>query len=324
MNIMQKFKSSGSGDLPGVVKYRLNEAKPDLLFGFGIVGVLAGTVLACLKTAEAKKEIEAHKEAIKVIEDQYQIREELPKEEKRQLKIQKGRKYIRQYGVLMYKMAKIYGLAAVLWGTGMISFTDAHFTLKSAFADSVGKTVAAQQLLSQYRGHVAEKIGEEEEKKLFLGAREETIQVLEKDPETGEEKLVEKTGDVFYAQPGSIYARNFTEQTSDAFDIRSYADRYLQARIDKINLDLKLGVKRFYTGQEILRMLGFNENELTDDFIDVGISGNARLVADPECRELKVTRLKGYERVWDPVRECFLAVPCLRLDFNFYPLKGRV
>lgn len=307
-----------------VAEYKLKQAKPDILFGFGIIGVLAGTVFACIQTAKAKKAIEEHKEAIAGIEFEHKVDETLSDEAKKQAKKVKGKKLFNEYAHLSYIMLRIYGLPALLWLLGMGGIVDSHFTLKTANKALFANSVALQQLFDQYRTRVAEQIGVEQEQKMFLGAHEETIQVLEKDPETGEEKLVEKTADVFYAQPGSKYARNFTAATSDAFDIRSYADRYLEARIDAINKDLELGVKRFYTAAEILRMLGFNENELNDDLIDVGISGNARLIEREADRRLIVTRLHGYERKYDHVHDRFIYEPCLRLDFNFYPLKGKI
>ena len=307
-----------------VAEYKLNQAKPDILFGFGIVGVIAGTVLACIQTAKAKKAVEEHKEAIAGIEFEHKVDETLSDEAKKQAKKVKGKKLLNEYAHLSYTMLRIYGLPALLWLLGMGGIVDSHFALKTANKALLANSVALQQLFDQYRARVAEQIGVEQEQKTFLGAHEETIQVLEKDPETGEEKLVEKKADVFYAQPGSKYARNFTAATSDAFDIRSYADRYLQSRIDAINTDLSLGVKRFYTGQEILRMLGFNENELDDELLDVGISGNARLIEREVDRRLMVTRLHGYERKYDHVHDRFVYEPCLRLDFNFYPLKGKI
>lgn len=307
-----------------VAEFKLNESKPEILLTGGILGVLVGTYLACKKTAEAKKAAEEHRAAIQGIEFEHSVDETLNDEAKKQAKMVKGKKLVNEYVHLAYEMVKIYGVAALFWCGGMSMIIGSHAEMVSRNKTLLANSIALQKLFDEYRARNIEAIGAQEEQKMFMGAQEETIQVLEKDPETGEEKLVEKKGDVFYAQPGSIYARNFTESTSDAFDVRSFADRYLISRTNAINVDLDLGVKRFYSGAEILRMLGFNEDQLTDDLIEVGISGNAKLVPDPEMRKLKITRLQGYERKYDHTRDCFVYVPCLRLDFNFYPLKGKV
>lgn len=307
-----------------VAEFKFNEAKPEVLLGCGILGVFVGTFLACKKTADAKKALEEHRAAIKGVEFEHSVDETISEEAKKQARIVKGKKYVTEYTHLLWELTKIYGVAALFWCGGMGMIVGSHAEMVSRNKTLLANSIALQKLFDEYRARNVEAIGAQEEQKMFLGAQEETIQVLEKDPETGEEKLVEKKGDVFYAQPGSIYARNFTEATSDAFDIRYFADRYLESRVNAINVDLDLGVKRFYSGAEIMRMLGFNEDQLTDELLEVGISGNTRLVPDPEMRKLKVTRLKGYERKYDHTRDCFVYAPCLRLDFNFYPLKGKV
>ena len=92
---------------------------------------------------------------------------------------------------------------------------------------------------------------------------------------------------------------------------------------------------RAYSAMDILRMIGFNENafdepngidedKMMDMLLRYGISGNARKVPDPEMRKLKVTKLKGYQKTWDVVNNCEVYKECLRLDFNFYPLEGKI
>lgn len=302
---------------------KFNNIKPELMLGFGAISVLTGTVYACLQTEKAKKELKEHEFRMETINST--VFEGTEKEQK----MQKGREYTREYLVLTYKFLKLYGIPATLWFGGMGLIFGSHGTLRKANTQLVANSIAANNLLQEYRNRVAKAVGEENEQKIFMGAQEGMVQILEKDPETGEEKLIEKKADVFCAQPGSIFARNFTESTSDAFDVRSFADYYLDSHINTINQKLELGVSRGYTGLDILRMLGYNENALgEDENIDVlirnGISGNARKVQDPEMRKLKVTRLRGYEKKYDAARGIDVYVPCLRLDFNFYPLEGMI
>ena len=305
------------------VGMKFRHARPEFMLVGGAFSVLVGTVYACMQTEKAKKVLEEHKFNIETTNST--VFEGTEKEQK----LQKGKAYTREYANLAYKMLKLYGIPAILWFGGMGMIFSSHGDLRKANTQLVANSIAANNLLQEYRERVAKAVGEETEQKIFMGAQEGMVQVLEKDPETGEEKLVEKKADIFYAQPGSIFARNFTETTSDAFDIRSFADYYLESRINNINKNLELGVSRGYTGMDILRMLGYNENALgEDENIDVlirnGISGNARKVQDPEMRKLKVTRMRGYEKRYDPTRGIDIYVPCLRLDFNFYPLEGKI
>lgn len=323
MNFGQLIKNFNGKDMLKGVGMKLAAARPEILLVSGIVSVLAGTVYACTKTDDAKKAIQEHKEDNEAVKNAVYLGSE------QQVKIAKGKKYTESFGVFMYKMIKIYGVPALLWFGGMGMIVGAHGELRKINGHLAADVIAVQNALKEYRGRVADAVGDETEKKIFMGAQEGKVMVLEKDEQTGEEHIVEKDADIFHAQPGSIFARNFTNETSDAFDIRSFSDQYLDSRIDSINLKLDIGLSRGYTGLDILRMLGFNENalgegEAFDALLRNGISGNARKVPDPEMRKLKVTRLRGYQKRYDVETQSDIYVPCLRLDFNFYPLEGRI
>ncbi len=324
MNLVNYFKNGiWKGDLRAI-GFRIGQAKPEIMLIGGIVSVLGGTIYACTKTDKAKKEIADYKEANETTKNLV-----LPNADEKQQKIEKGKCYVKNTGIFLYRMAKIYGIPALLWFGGIGLIVGAHGELRKINKHLVAEAIGTSNLFKQYRDRVAEAVGQEVEQKIFLGAQEGTVPVVEIDEKTKEEKIVEKKADIFYAQPGSRFARNFTEQTSDCFDRRDFAERYLDARINQINIQLEGGRYRYFNGVDVLRALGFNENALgEDEEIDalraVGISGNGRKVPDPEMRKLKVTRLRGYEKVWDVVRGCEVYRPCLRLDFNFYPLEGMV
>lgn len=316
---------------------KIGAAKPEIMLFGGGLSVLLGTIYACMQTEKAKKAINDCKDDIAKVDEQLKLPEgdeiEVLPATKKQMKVEKGRQYTKIYGRTMYELIKIYGIPALLWFGGMGFIVGSHGELRKMNKHLAADIVAGNQMLKEYRERVAKAVGDETEEKIFMGAQEGMVKVLDKDPETGEEKLVEKKADVFYAQPGSVFARNFTASTSDAFDIRSFADRYLDDRINEINTKLELGVYRAFNALDILRMLGFNENALTEKIDDddgmekllhYGISGNARKVPDPEMRKLKVTRLRGYEKQWDVAHEMEIFVPCVRLDFNFYPLEGKI
>lgn len=315
------------------VGMKIVAVKPEIMLVTGCLSVLGGTIYACMKSDEAKKAFKKAKEDKKTAEEETEIINDpdvtvLPEAQK-QMRMERGKRYAQVYGKLIYDLVKVYGIPALLWFGGMGMIFQSHGDLRKTNKHLIADGIAAKKLFDEYRGRVAKAVGEETEQKIFMGVQEGTVNILEKDQKTGEEKIVQKKVDVFHAQPGSIFARNFTEETSDAFDIRSFADYYLESRIDAINKKLELGVYRAYTGMDILRELGYNEDALGEDenidaLIRNGISGNARKVPDPEMRKLKVTRLRGYQKKWDPARNIEVYVPCLRLDFNFYPLEGKI
>lgn len=307
-------------------------ARPEIMLISGGLSLLAGTILACTKTAKAKEVIDETKNKTKEVEEKLQVQvpegvEVLP-ETVKQMKVERGRQYLKIYGHAAYEFVKIYGVSALLWFGGMGAIVGGHGELRKLNRGLAADILAGNQLLQEYRGRVAKAVGEETENKIFMGAQEGMVTVVETDPETGKEIVHEEKSDVFHAQPGSIFARNFTPETTDIM-WRSFTDEYLDARVNEINTKLEVGMFRAYNGLDILRMLGFNENALGDDesldkLLHYGISGNARKVPDPEMRKLKITRLRGYEKRWDVARGINVYVPCLRIDFNFYPLEGKI
>lgn len=325
---------------------QVTAAKPELFLIFGGISMLAGTIYACTKTDDAKKALEDAKTKEKEAEFEEKIETvdeksgeivmvERSPEELKALRNEKGKKLTKIYVHTAYEMLKIYGIPAILWFGGLGMICSGHHILRKTNAGLVADSILAKKLFDEYRQRVAKAVGEDVEQKIFMGVQEGMVNVVEKDPETGEEKLVQKRGDVFYAQPGSIFAVNFTPETSDAFDTYTYAERTFEHRVEELNLKLETGEYRAFNGIDIFRKLGFNENALGfGDSADVeerlqklltyGISGNARKVPDPEMRKLKVTRLKGYQKRFDVAKNVDVFVPCTRYDFNFYPLEGKI
>ena len=331
MNIKNFVKKDAWKGAISAVGMKIVAAKPEILLIAGGISVLVGTIYACKKTEEGKKAIDEAKEAsdgvsLMLKESKKTVADEA---EKKNIKLESGKQYCRIYGKLAYDLVKVYGVPALLWFGGMGMIFGSHGELRKINSSLIADSMAAQKLFQEYRERVAKAVGDEVEQKIYFGAQEGMVNVLVTDEKTGEKKIVEKKADIFYAQPGSIFARNFTEETSDAFDVRSFAEQYLDNRIDGINKHLSVGFARAYTGLDILRMLGFNENALgegesVDALLRNGISGNARKVPDPEMRKLKVTKLRGYQKKWDADRNMEVYVPCMRLDFNFYPLEGKI
>lgn len=311
---------------------KADQAKPEIMLVSGLVSVLVGTIYACTKTEKAKKVLQETKNETKIVEENLSI--EVPEgvdilpETKKQLKIERGRQFFRIYIHTAYEMLKIYGIPALLWFGGMGMIVGGHGTLRKRNTALAADIIAGNQLFQEYRQRVAKAVGEEVENKIFMGAQEGMITVVDTDPDTGEKIVRQENANLFNAQPGSIFARNFTEETTDIM-YRTFTDEFLDARVNEINTKLEVGFVRAYSGLDILRILGFNENALGDDesvdkLLSYGISGNARKVPDPEMRKLKITRLRGYQEKWDNEHKMKVYVPCLRIDFNFYPLEGKI
>lgn len=312
-NILKNVKFTKVAGAFKKVGFKLYEVRPEILLGAGALSVLAGTVLACMKTKEAEPIVAHAKEQKDELDF---VRENVQAEEKPTFK-----EYIRVYSRAGFELAKVYAVPAGLWIGGMVSIFGSHGDMRMRYGKVLANSVAFKKFFDEYRELVKEKIGEEAEKELYFGAKEEEFEIEETDPETGETKKVKTRGKVFRKQPGSMWARNFTKKTSDMFDTRSYNDMFLDGRIEGMNNDLK--IQNFITINEVYDRLGLKPGYgKCAEGMTVGWCWNPKI--DRGDRQIVVERLQGWEETWDPVYERTVMKPCLRLDFNCYPLEGLI
>ena len=312
-----KLKNVNFGKIGGALKvagHHLREVRPEIMLGVGAIGVLVGTIMACKKTKEAEPIIDNAKERKEELD---YIRNNAQAEEKPGFK-----EYVRVYARAGYELVKVYWRSALVWVGGIVCIFGSHGEMRSRNAKLITETVGLSRLIATYRAAVREKLGEEVEKELFFGVEEADIEYEETDPATGEVKKTKTKGKVFKnSQSGSMYARNFTPRTSDEFDVRSYADFFLDARIVELNKKLKM--VPFITLNEVYDALGFKPGEgKCADGMTVGWVWNPKI--DRGDREIRVERLEGWEEVYDPITGRTKFEPCLRLDFNCYPLEGLI
>ena len=298
------------GTVKNIVSVKFRQSKPEIKLVLGIVGVLGGTILACTKTKQAVDAYQTTKAELEEVEN----------------KTQKGTKEAAigrttAYARFVYRLVRIYGLSVLLWIGGIGTIVDSHADLRKQNGQLLLDSVALKKMFDEYRARVAEEIGEEEERKLYFDAQENEVDVIEENPETGTKKIVRKKVDTIKGNNGSKFARNFSARTSYGFDIRSYADFFLEARIKNLNARLKMSP--FITMNDV-----YDELEMKPEFgrcadgLDWGWVWNPN---DPDGpNEIIVERLNGWEEVYDERENKTYWAPCLRLDFNPQPLRGRI
>ena len=294
--------------------FKFKEARPDILLGVGSILVLAGTIMACKKTREAEPIIDHTKEEL---EELKKISETAYAEEKPTFV-----EYLRVYTRAGIKLVKVYIVSGSLYIGGMICIFGAHGELKTKNGELLAGSFALKKLFDEYRALVRKELGEEAERDLYFNVAEEEFEVEEEDKETGEIKTVKKKGKVFKKpQPGSMWARNFTPRTTDEFDVRSYNEFFIQQVTKTLNKDLKM--VPFITINEVYDRLNMKPGEgKCAEGMTVGWVWNPKI--DRGDREIKIEMLEGWEEVYDPIEDRIVVQPCLRLDFNCYPLEGLV
>ena len=277
----------------------LDDNKDKILLGAAGVSGAATVIFACKGTLKAQKVVEAHKEERAQVTEKKDI--------------------VKTYAKTSGEMAKIYAPAVVLGATSVCCVLAEHCVMQKK-VDNLEKTVAGlsaayiavDSAFKAYRKRVVDKYGEEEDKNLRFGFKEETVEVTETD-DNGKEKKKKVKRKSCDPLDHSDYAK-FFDCTSDQF---VFADPYKhnpdwEANIIFLNCTRQaaqqklerqgylflndvydmLGIKRTKAGQ-VVGWIFDPEDDRIDSRIDFGIF-------EPRNRRT----INGYEE------------ECILLDFN--------
>ena len=323
MKLFQNFGESLQASLR-TTGTKLRQNRSNVGMAFGIVTLIAGTAWLCIRTPDAVKAVEEAKEEKQKVDEAFKQDMELAGDDKirhTELRRVRNQDYLEIGWECVKDVGKAVGLPVLVWGSGLASVIWAHGEDRKDNKKLIIDSIAAKKLMDEYRERVKEKIGAEEEEKIYFDAKESEIQVEEIDPKTGNKKLVKKKGQILHENRGSKFARNFSKRTSYEFDVRSYADYFVELKIQDLNRKLKN--VPFITMNEVYDALGMKaEYGRCADGLDWGWVYNP---LDPDGpNEIVITRLEGWEEVFNDQTDKVEYWPCLRIDFNPQPLKGRI
>lgn len=244
----------------------LQKTSPHLLFGAGVVGVVGSTVLACratLKMSDVLEEAQGNLHTAKELDHP----DYSEKDRKRDISL-----IYFQSGVQVFKL---YLPAIVVGGVSIAALTQSHRILSSRNAALTAAYTALDKGFSQYRARVVDKYGEEEDRNLRYGTREEQIT----DPETGKKQTVTRVATD--CEP-SVYARFFDPYSTSwskepEYNLiflrcqQNYANDLLRARGHVFLNEVydMLGIARSKAGAVVGWVL--SKNGETDNYINFGI-----------------------------------------------------
>lgn len=323
MGIFKNFGETGR-----YVATKMRHMRPDVALGLGVLGLIGGTIWACTKTKQAVNIIEETKTELEDKKNEYdQMVESLEESDKEGLKAVKKDYFwdrTRIYGSAGWKFTKLYAGPMLVWGSGLYSVTYGHFDLKKQNKKLLLDTLATTKLFEEYRARVRQEIGEEREKEVYFGTSDEEMDVQEVDPETGNMVKKRKKGRVIPQNTGSQFARNFNEQTSNAWDARSYAQFYVEGKFKEFQQRWASGEVRFLTVNDFYDLIHMKpEYGRCEAGMDWGWPFNP---FDPENDRNKpqITWLQGWEYVKNDYSGEFEWLPSERFDLNAQPLRGRI
>lgn len=179
-----------------VAAFKTKKNSPSLLFGAGVVSVVASTVLACKATLKVEEVLEKHQNNLTAVKTMNHA--DYSEDDR-----MKDKALI--YTQAAVDLCKLYGPALVVGMAGVAALTKSHSILKSRNAALLSAYTALDKAFNEYRKRVREEVGEENEMRLMHGAVEREI--VEEGKNGPEVKSITTVGD----HTPSPYARFFDE-----------------------------------------------------------------------------------------------------------------
>lgn len=253
----------------------IQKASPELLLGLGIVGMVGSTVLACRATLKMTFVLDEAQNNLNVAK---KLEHEEYSEDDRSRDI--SLIYF-QSGV---KIARLYAPAIIVGAASIYCLRSSHNIMTTRNVALAAAYSALEKGFNEYRGRVVEKYGEDEDRNLRYGTRQEEIT----DPNTGRKKTVTRVS----LDDPSIYARFFDQQSQEwqkepEFNLfflkaqQNYANDLLRMRGHVFLNDVydMLDIPRSKAGSVVGWIL--SDDQSTDNFINFGVfDGREQITRD--------------------------------------------
>ena len=286
---------------------KMVKISPEIMIVAGVVGTIAGTVMACKATAKAQTELKADFDELDRIEEFKKKNDDLPAEQKMDYSVadyNDDRNKVRAR--IAVKAVRLYAPAVSVTAASLASIIFSHRILCKRNIGLAAAYAALDKGFKEYRSRVVDKLGDEQDKKFRYGFEDKVIEV-ETEDESGnkvtETKVVQsvvdlpETGDSTY----SIYARFFDESSPNWEKSPEYNLSFLRGCESMANAKLKakgylflndvyemLGLERSAAGQ-VVGWIYDPSDPFRDNYVDFGIYND---IERPRNRAF----VNGYER----------------------------
>ena len=274
-------------------KLGLKKNAPVILSVVGGVGVVSATVFACVKTIKAKDILDEHARTAEAIKKASELPEEEYSEE------DKRKDTVTMYTRTVIALARNYALPFALMSFSLTAIFVSNAMYKQRNAALAASLASVTTAFNEYRARVKEKFGDEMDRKLRFGIKDEIVEDTVVDPETGEvktESKVVETASVNYSDWARFFCEDNPNWVKDAeanlFFVKSqqnYLNDLLKSRgyVFLNEAYERLGFEPTAAGQ-VVGWIYDPEDESCDCCVDFGIyNGN-----DPA----KVLFVNGQER----------------------------
>lgn len=268
--------------------WKTKKHSPEILMVFGAIGVVAGVVEACKATPKAIEAVEQHKTQMEIIhqcaeEGKTATGEDYSKEDTK-------KDTVKVYVQTGLKLAKIYAPTTVIIGASITGMVWSNVILHKRLNLAMTAYAALATKFDEYRARVRDRVGVEDEKRLYHNIR--AVEMTEKTlDEEGNEVTTTKTIDI---ADDDDYSAVFGRFNSDGSINRAWENDieqnlyFLRIEQSYINSELKAHPgtpiflndvrKRLYLPPtQIGQVVGWvydpkNPKHKGDNFIDFGIN----------------------------------------------------
>lgn len=184
----------------------LQKNSPEIMLGAGVVGIVAGTVMACKATLKADKIIKEYKETVEKIEKVRNLVDVSYSDQDYQ------RDLVITYVKTGVKFVELYGPSILVLGGSLVLIVGAHNILTKRNAALAAAYSVIDKGFKAYRDRVRKELGEDADHKFRFGETPvESDDTPPWDVEAGDKKSCEF----------SLYARYFDQESSRQFQ-KSY------------------------------------------------------------------------------------------------------
>lgn len=233
--------------VPALRNLALKSAKhaPEILTGFGIAGVIGGTILIARGATRLEPILDQHEARLNEAKfDLARANDELADVDYTATEVK--REIAKVYARTAAALAKEFGPGITLEILSIVAILAGHGILRRRAVALLGAYKALEQTFTEYRERVVEELGEEKEKEIRYGIKTETVT-----DEAGK-KTKQKTwnGSVY-----SPYARIFDESNDEYRTIPEYNLNFL--RNQQAFANQKLLLQGYLFLSEVYDMLGF-------------------------------------------------------------------
>lgn len=278
------------------MKFKVQKHSPEILSAVGVVGVVAGGVMACKATLKLNDILDDADNQLNLIKETAADEKYAEQYSAEDAKKDTAIVYV-QSGV---RIIKLYLPALAVGAAGVGSLLAANNILRKRNAALGAAYATVDKSFKEYRKRVAERFGEEVEKEIRYNIKAEEFEKTEVDKKGKEKTVKEEVKVVQNPYDVSDYARFFDECSSYWTKDPEYNLMFLKSQQNYANDVLKvkghlflnevydmLGLQRTKAGQ-VVGWIYDEKNPEGDNFVDFGIY-NANI---PAHREF----VNGYER----------------------------